>query len=167
MARSTAQQSCLISINAGHVDAETASLLRQAAQNCKELQCVELAFSTGLTEEDALLFLAAPSVRFVSIEGLPFAKKLRAGYAGKCVETFGEDAHSRRFHAYVNEATAFLDDMAALDQYTASGDAQFADKPSIDVDFNDSDVKCRRAFVIAQCDVGTIVEQKPDQFDIF
>lgn len=114
----------LISVSAGNIDANTVALLRLAAQNCKELQCVELAFSTGLAEEDVLLFLAAPSVRYVSIEGLPFAENLRAGvYASKCVEPFGDGAASQCFHAFVRDATAFLDDAAPLDEYVVSGDA--------------------------------------------
>lgn len=114
----------LISASGGNIDANTVALLRLAAQNCKELQCVELAFSTGLAEDDVLLFLAAPSVRFVSIEGLPFAENLRAGvYASKCVEPFGDGAASQCFHAFVRDAAAFLDDAALLDEYVVSGDS--------------------------------------------
>jgi hypothetical protein len=70
----------LISVNARAVDAETAARLRTAVRNCTQLQGVELACSTGLTEDDVLQILESPSVRFVTVDGLPFAdKRLRAG----------------------------------------------------------------------------------------
>lgn len=118
----------LISVNNGHISAEIASLLWLAVQNCKELQCVELALCTGLTEDDVIHILAAPSVRFVSIEGLPFADSLRASTHGaKCVETFAEDAQSQRFLAYVNEATLFLDECVSCHDHS-SGEVQFEDE---------------------------------------
>lgn len=97
-------------MNARAVDAQTVARLRTAVRNCTHLQGVELACSTGLTEDDVLEILESPSVRFVSVDGLPFAdKRLRASpNRSKCVTTCGADEASLRFlQAYVAEATDF------------------------------------------------------------
>jgi hypothetical protein len=96
------------------IDADTATLLRAAVRNCSQLQCVGLADSRGLSEEDVLEILASPSVRVVSIDGLPFADKLRASTNGfKCASKFGPpDDASLRYGAYWLESSLFIDVVA-------------------------------------------------------
>jgi hypothetical protein len=93
------------------IDTDTATLLRAAVRNCSQLQCVGLADSRGLSEEDVLEILASPSVRFVSIDGLPFGDKLRASTNGfKYVSKFGPpDDASLRYDAYWLESSLFID----------------------------------------------------------